>query len=101
MECLQNIAQNHTRKVLLLHVRKFNKHDYEIVWGNTQNYIIHTLNKTKVIAVEMYYCCKEGLTISGTILLLELVIWMVVKELLHFCMTGLNELIICVLQSLV
>ena len=49
----------------------------------------------------MYYCCKEGLTISGTILLLELVIWMVVKELLHFCMTGLNELIICVLQSLV
>jgi len=44
----------------------------------------------------MYYCCKEGLTISGTILLLELVIWMVVKELLHFCMTGLNELIICV-----
>ena len=32
--------QSHTRKVLLLHVRKFNKHDYEMVWGNTQNYII-------------------------------------------------------------
>ena len=59
------------------------------------------LNKTKVIAVEMYYCCKEGLAISVTILVFELVIWMVVKELLHFCMTGVNELIICVLQSLV
>ena len=29
--------QSHTRKVLLLHVQKFNNHDYETVWGNTHS----------------------------------------------------------------
>ena len=58
------------------------------------------LNSAKVITVEMYDCCKEGLAIFITRLVFEMVVWVVFKELPDFCMTGLNKLIICVSQSL-
>ena len=54
----------------------------------------------KVITVEMYYWCKEGLTIFVTRLVFEMIVWVVFKELLDFSMTGLNKLIICISQSL-
>ena len=38
-------------------------------------------NFAKVITVEMYYCCKEGLAIFVTKLVFEMVIWVVFKEL--------------------
>ena len=51
------------------------------------------LYTAKVITVEMYYCCEEGLTISVAILVFEFVIWMClastpfatpVSQTLHF-----------------
>ena len=58
------------------------------------------LYSAKVITVEMNNCCEEGLAIFVTRLVLEMVVWVVFKELLDFSMTGLNKLIICVSQSL-
>ena len=60
---------------------------------------ISLVNTAKVITVEMYYCCQEGLAISLTRLVFEIVIWVVFKEFPHFCMAGLNKLIVCISDS--
>ena len=57
------------------------------------------LHTAKVITVELYDRCQDSLAIFVTRLVLVVIIWMVFKELLDFCMAGFNKLIVCVPQS--
>ena len=57
------------------------------------------LYTAKVITVELYNCCMDSLAILFTSLVLEVVIWVVFKELFNFGVAGFNKLVICVPQS--
>ena len=43
-----------------------------------------SLNSAKVITVEMYYCCKEGLAIFITRLVFEMVVWVIIFLSVYF-----------------